>query len=115
MQDEQKIKSSQHGVSNPAAMKLEGKTTPMTAAALDPHQILKNLKCFLHGKWNAHWWGWTVWIDTHCAHTFSDILKAGVAPGLKCRFQCVKGIIRLRSCSYNSSVSILGIGRLSLS
>jgi len=27
---------------------------------------------------------------THCAHTFSDILKADVAPGLKCRFQSVK-------------------------
>jgi hypothetical protein len=41
MQDQQKIKSSQHGVSNPAAMKLEGKTTPMTAAALDPHKFLR--------------------------------------------------------------------------
>ena len=55
MHDEQKIKSSQKGVSNPGAMKLEEKTTPMTVAALDPQQILKNLKCFLHGKWNAHW------------------------------------------------------------
>jgi hypothetical protein len=48
MQDEQKIKSSQHGVSNPAAMKLEGKTTPMTSAALDPQQIQES-------KMNSAW------------------------------------------------------------
>ena len=75
MQDEQKIKSSEQGVSNPAAMKLEGKTTPMTAAALDPQQILKNLKCFLHGKWNAHWWGWTVWIYSLRAYIFRHTLS----------------------------------------
>ena len=74
-------------------MKIEGETTPMTAAALDPQQILEKLKCFLHGKWNAHWWGWTVWIDTHCANTFSDVLKAGVAAALRAAFNALKGLL----------------------